>query len=330
MSLLKKTGPSASGQEPTRTGLLRSSAEIQSRQRNVVRKFGQQNRAAYIFLAPWLVGFFVLTLGPMVASLYLSFTDYELFTSPKWVGIANYHQMFFEDRRYSQALQVTTTYVFLSVPLKLIFALAVAMILNRGIRGLGFYRSIYYLPSLLGGSVAVAIMWRQIFSYNGLVNQLLDKIGVHGPSWISNPKYALHTLVILAVWQFGSPMVIFLAGLKQIPQDLYDASAVDGAGRLSQLFRITIPLLTPIIFFNLVMQIIGSYQAFTSAFIVSGGTGGPADSTLFYTLYLYQRGFTEFDMGYASAMAWVLLVIIAVSTAIAFLSSKYWVHYDDR
>lgn len=289
----------------------------------------QQNIVAYLFLAPWLLGLFVLTLGPMVASLYLSFTDYDLFTSPSWIGFENYRWMLFEDRRYLQSVQVTFTYVLVSVPLKLIFALAVAMILNRGLRGISLYRAIYFLPSLLGGSVAIAIMWRQIFSTDGVVNYLLGLMGVKGASWISNPEYALYTLVILAVWQFGSPMVIFLAGLRQIPRDLYDASAVDGAGKLSQFFRITIPLLTPIIFFNFLMQMIGSFQAFTSSYVVSGGTGGPADSTLFYTLYLYQQGFTEFRMGYASAMAWMLLAMIAVVTAVSFLSSKYWVHYGD-
>jgi multiple sugar transport system permease protein len=237
--------------------------------------------------------------------------------------------MFADDGRYYQSLRVTFTYVFLSVPLKLAFALGIAMLLNRGLKGLGFYRSVYYLPSLLGGSVAVAIMWRQVFAYDGILNQILLKFGIDGPSWITSTDYALYTLVALAVWQFGSPMVIFLAGLKQIPQDLYDAAAVDGAGAVSKFFRITVPLLTPIIFFNFLMQMIGSYQAFTSAYVVSGGSGGPADSTLFYTLYLYERGFTNFEMGYASAMAWVLLAIIAVSTAVAFLSSKYWVHYAD-
>jgi multiple sugar transport system permease protein len=182
---------------------------------------------------------------------------------------------------------------------------------------------------LLGGSVAIAIMWRQIFSLDGVVNQILGFLGISGPSWISNPDYALYTLVALAVWQFGAPMVIFLAGLKQIPQDLYDAASVDGAGVVSRFFRITIPLLTPIIFFNFVMQIIGSFQAFTSAYVVSGGEGGPADSTLFYTLYLYQEGFTNFQMGYASAMAWVLLLIIAVATGFAFYSARFWVHYGD-
>lgn len=289
----------------------------------------KQNLAAYVFLSPWLAGFFLLTLGPMVASLYLSFTKYDLFTPPHWTGLANYRRMFFEDPRYIQSLKVTFTYVLVSVPLELIFALAIAMLLNRGLRGIGLYRAVYYLPSLLGGSVAIAIMWRQIFSKDGVINHALAFVGLQGPSWISDPKYALYTLVTLAVWQFGSPMVIFLAGLKQIPQDLYDASAVDGAGRISQFARITVPLLTPIIFFNLLMQMIGAFQAFTSSYIVSDGTGGPVDSTLFYTLYLYEQAFTDFHMGYASAMAWVLLAIIAAATAIAFLTSRYWVHYSD-
>ena len=204
------------------------------------------------------------------------------------------------------------------------------MLLNRGLRGLGFYRSIYYLPSLLGGSVAVAIMWRQVFSYDGIINQVLLKFGISGPSWITSPDYAIYTLVALAVWQFGSPMVIFLAGLKQIPQDVYDAAEVDGATPVSKFFSITLPLLTPIIFFNFVMQTIGAFQAFTPAYIISGGTGGPADATLFYTLYLYEQAFTNFQMGYASAMAWVLVAIIGVVTAVSFLSARYWVHYGDQ
>lgn len=301
----------------------------QAKRRSVSRRARHENLAAYVFLLPWLLGFFLLTLGPMVASFYLSLTDFELFTPPEWLGLDNYRRLFTADRRYIHVLQVTFSFVFLSVPLKLAFALLIAMLLNRGLRGLGFYRSIYYLPSLLGGSVAIAIMWRQVFSKEGLFNQILSQFGITGPSWISNPNYALYTLVALAVWQFGAPMVIFLAGLKQIPQDLYDAAAVDGAGAVSKFFRITVPLLTPIIFFNFLMQMIGSYQAFTSAYVVSGGSGGPADSTLFYTLYLYEQGFTNFEMGYASAMAWVLLAIIGVSTAIAFLTSKYWVHYAD-
>ena len=271
-----------------------------------------------------------LTLGPILASFYLSLTSYDMFNPPHWIGFDNYVKMFTEDRRYYQALKVTFTYVFLSVPLKLAFALAIAMLLNRGLRGLGFYRSIYYLPSLLGGSVAVAIMWRQVFAYDGIINQVLLKFGISGPSWITSPDYAIYTLVALAVWQFGSPMVIFLAGLKQIPQDVYDAAEVDGATPVRKFFSITLPLLTPIIFFNFVMQTIGAFQAFTPAYIISGGQGGPADATLFYTLYLYEQAFTNFQMGYASAMAWVLVAIIAVVTAISFFSARYWVHYGDQ
>jgi multiple sugar transport system permease protein len=290
----------------------------------------RQNAAAYFFLSPWIVGFVVLTLGPIIASAYLSFTHYDLFNPPVWAGFDNYWRMFVEDGRFYTALRVTFTYVFLSVPLKLAFALAVALMLSRGLAAIGIYRAVYYLPSLLGGSVAIAIMWREIFSYDGIINRFLLLFGIDGPSWITSPSYSLYTLVALAVWQFGSPMVIFLAGLKQIPQDLYDAAAVDGAGRWRKFISVTLPMLTPIIFFNFVMQLIGSFQAFTPSFIVSKGTGGPADSTLFYTLYLYEQGFTNFQMGYASAMAWVLVGIIATATAVAFLSARYWVHYGDE
>jgi multiple sugar transport system permease protein len=188
---------------------------------------------------------------------------------------------------------------------------------------------VFYLPSLLGGSVAIAILWRQIFGTTGLVNQFLELFGIQGVGWVSHPDYALGTLVILNVWTFGAPMIIFLAGLRQIPEMYYEAASIDGATRFRQFFTITIPLLTPIIFFNLVLQLIGAMQTFTQAFVVSGGTGGPADSTLFFTLYLYQQGFASLNMGYASAMAWLLLILTAVLTAINFVLSKYWVFYND-
>lgn len=290
----------------------------------------RENLAAYVFLLPWLIGLFVFTLGPIVASLYLSFTDYDLLTSPQWIGLENYENMFLDDPRYFAALKVTVTYVFLSVPLQLAFALLVAVLLNRQIRGIGLYRAVYYLPSLLGGSVAIAILWRQVFGRDGLVNTLLSiTVGGTYPAWVSSPDTALYTLILLRVWQFGAPMLIFLAGLKQIPTELYEAATLDGAGKINQFFTITLPLLTPIIFFNLVLQLIGAFQAFTPAFIVSGGTGGPVDSTLFYTLYIYQEGFSYFHMGYASAMAWALLLIIALVTGLAFFSTRYWVHYGD-
>ncbi len=290
----------------------------------------QQERAAYLFLSPWLIGLIFLTLGPTLASLYLSFTQFDLLQPPRWIGVENYARMFFADQRYRNALSVTFIYVACSVPLKLVFALALAMVLDKGLRGLTVYRALLYLPSLLGGSVAIAVLWRQIFGYDGLVNEALALIGIDGPSWISNPNYSIYTLVILRVWQFGSPMIIFLAGLRQIPMELHEAAAIDGASAFRRFRSITLPLLAPIIFFNLVLQTIDAFKAFTPAFIVSGGTGGPVDSTLFYTLYLYQEAFAYFRMGYASAMAWVLLVIIAISTAAAFFSARYWVHYGDE
>ncbi|GAA5202406.1 sugar ABC transporter permease [Microbacterium jejuense] len=289
----------------------------------------KQNKAAYLFLAPWFVGLALVTIGPMLASLGLSFTRYNLLSPPKFNGLDNYVRMW-EDERLHTALQVTFTYVLVSVPLQLAVALFLAIILDRGLRGLAFYRSAFYLPSLLGASVAIAMLWRQIFGVDGLINQVLSWFGIEGQGWISSPDTALGTLMILHVWTFGSPMIIFLAGLRQIPSMYYEAAAVDGANKRQQLFRITIPLLTPIIFFNAVLQLIGTFQSFTQAYIVSGGTGGPVDSTLFYTLYLYQQGFANFNMGYASAMAWLLLIITALLTVLAFWSSKFWVFYDDE
>lgn len=293
------------------------------------RRAHRDNLWGYLFLLPWLVGLFLLTLGPMLASLYLAFTDFDLFTAPAWIGLDNFVRMFTVDPEFIASLRVTFIYVALGVPLELVFALAVAVALNRGLRGLDFYRSVYYLPSLLGGSVAIAVLWRQVFGGEGLLNQFLAVFGVDAPSWVSDPQYALYTLVVLHVWQFGAPMVIFLAGLRQIPQEFYDAAAVDGAGRVARFLRITIPLLSPVIFFNLVLRVIGSFQAFTPAYIISDGSGGPIDSTLFYTLYLYQEGFVNFRMGYASALAWFLLLIIAALTAVNFAASRYWVHYEN-
>ncbi|WP_062078155.1 carbohydrate ABC transporter permease [Demequina globuliformis] len=285
-------------------------------------------KAAAFFLAPWFVGLFLITIGPMAASAYLSFTDYSLLEAPNWIGFENYTRMF-EDPRLLNALKVTFLYVFISVPLQLAAALALALVLDRGLRGLAIYRSVYYLPSLLGGSVAIALLWRQVFGADGLVNGFLGLFGIQGEGWVSHPDYALGTLMILNVWTFGAPMIIFLAGLRQIPQMYYEAASIDGAGKWRQFTSVTLPLLTPIIFFNLVLQVINAFQTFTQAYVVSGGTGGPADSTMFYTLYLYQKGFASLDMGYASAMAWLLLAIVAGMTAVNFLASKYWVFYND-
>ena len=281
-----------------------------------------------MFLLPWLVGLVGITAAPTLASLYLAFTNYNILSSPEFIGAANFERLL-TDERFWQSVRVTLTYVVVSVPLQLGFALLLALILDKGMRGLTFYRSAFYLPSLLGSSVAVAVLWRELFGHDGLINQALAIFGIEGSSWLQNPETALGTLVVLNVWTFGSPMIIFLAGLRQIPEELYESAQVDGASVLRQFRSITVPMLTPIIFFNLILQTIGAFQSFTQAHVVSGGTGGPVDSTLFYTLYLYQQGFVAFDMGYASALAWVLLVFIGLVTALHFFLSKYWVFYGD-
>jgi multiple sugar transport system permease protein len=288
----------------------------------------RQGKAAHVFLLPWLLGLLLITAAPMLASLYLSFTNYNILSSPKFIGLDNF-QRIAGDERFWQSVKVTLTYVVVSVPLQLAFALFLALILDKGLRGLSFYRSAFYLPSLLGTSVAIAVLWREIFGHDGLVNQALALVGIQGSSWLQNPTTALGTLVVLNVWTFGSPMVIFLAGLRQIPEELYESARVDGAPTLRQFAHITLPLLTPIVFFNLILQTIGAFQSFTQAHVISGGTGGPVDSTLFYTLYIYQQAFVNFDMGYAAALAWVLLIFIGLITALHFTLSKYWVFYGD-
>jgi len=293
-------------------------------------KFFRRNFAGYAFLSPWLIGFFLLAIGPILASFYLGFTKYNVINPPKWVGWDNYIYMVQFDDRFKKALQVTFTFVAISVPAKLIFALAVAMILDKGVRIIGLYRALFYLPSILGGSIAVAILWRQLFAYEGIVNTMLSGVGVAGPYWLSDPKYSLYTLIVLAVWQFGSPMLIFLAGLRAIPQELYEAAEIDAAGPVKRFFSITVPLLAPVIFFNLVLQMIEAFKSFSGAFIISGGSGAPLDSLLFYTVFLFNEAFSFLRMGYASALAWVLLIIIASFTAIAFWTSKYWVHYEGQ
>jgi len=317
------------------------------RKRSARIKILKRNAAGYLFLSPWLLGLLVLTVYPMAYSLWLSFTNYD-FTMPdstQWIGLGNYIKMFGPifgvdqftaasgeiiraDPYYMKALSVTFIYVFVSVPLKLAFALGVAVLMNQKLRGIPFYRAVYYIPTLLGGSVAIAMLWRKLFEKDGLVNILLGGLGFTDlPSWITNPKYALGTLILLTVWQFGSSMIIFLAGLKQIPEEYYDAASVDGAGTVRQFFSITIPLLSPVILFTLIIQMITAFQAFTQAYIIGGGSGGVLNSTLFYTLHLYIQGWTYHEMGYASAMAWVLLIIIGVLTALVFRSSDRWVSY---
>lgn len=292
------------------------------------KKEMKETWVGYAIISPWLLGFFLLVLGPILASLYLSFTDYDLLSTPNFIGFENYINIFTSDPRFIQSLTVTLIFVFISTPLKLIFALLLAMLFNTGRKGTGFFTTIYYIPSIIGGSVAIAVVWRQLFGRNGAINDILESLGLSGLNWIGNPDTALSVLIILIVWQFGSPMIIFLAGLRQIPTELYEAASVDGANRFQTFLKITIPMLTPVIFFNLIMQTIGGFMIFTQAYLIT--QGGPMDSTLFYAVYLYEMAFEYLRMGYASALAWILLVIIALITLIIFKSSSRWVFYESE
>lgn len=285
-----------------------------------------ETRAGYAFLAPWLLGFITLTAGPMIASLYLAFTDYHPIRGANWIGLDNFSRLF-DDPRYLDSVQVTLTYAVVGTPVKLAAALGVAMLLNNSRRGQGTYRSFFYAPSLIGASVSIAIVWKAMFNDDGIVDSVSRLVGLPEGGWVGNPDMTMPMMILLTVWQFGAPMVIFLAGLKQIPAELYEAAEVDGAGALRKFFRITLPMLSPVLFFNLVLETIHSFQVFASAFIISGGQGGPANSTLFYTLYLYQRGFGQGQLGYAAAMAWLLVIAVGVITLFFFRTSRYWVHY---
>nr|WP_242061405.1 sugar ABC transporter permease [Microbacterium ureisolvens] len=288
--------------------------------------------AGYGFLVPWLVGFFGLTLIPMAYSLYLSFTSYNIFSPPRWIGLDNYIRMFTSDPAFMQSAQITLIYVLVGTPITLAAALGVAMLLNYRDRGAGFFRSAFYAPSLIGGSVSVAIVWRAMFASDGPVDNALSAIGIDLGGWIGNPALVLPAMILLAIWQFGATMVIFLAGLKQIPKELYEAAEMDGAGPWHRFRAVTLPMLSPVIFFNLLLGLIGAFQVFASAYIISNGTGGPAGMTNFITLYLYKRGFSDGQMGYAAAIAWVLLIVVAIIAFILFRTQRSWVHYagDNR
>lgn len=281
---------------------------------------------ALLFLAPWLIGIFVFTLWPFIKSFMMSLQETNLFSST-FVGLDNYKALL-TDRRFIKSIKVTLKFVLISVPLKLAFALFIAVILKNKFKGVDFFRSALYIPSLIGTSVAVAAMWTQLFGPRGLINDFLSLFGIQGKSWIANPSTALYVLVILVVWQFGSSMVIFLSGLKNIPNSLYEACEIDGGNKVQSFFYITLPMLSPIILFNLILQTIGSFQIFTQAFIIT--KGGPINETLFMVLYIYNKAFTASEMGYASALSWVLLFVILIVTGLIFWSSKYWVYYESE
>lgn len=285
------------------------------------------NIAGYIMLAPWLFGFILMWFLPMLISIYYSFTNFNLLNDAKFIGFNNYVRLFTQDDLFWQALKVTFIYVLFLVPLRLAFALFVAMLLNKKHKGLGLYRTIYYIPSIIGGSIAVSIVWRQIFGNKGVVMSLLAAIGIEQKtSLLGNPSTALAVIILMGVWQFGSSMLIFLAALKQIPTSLYESAMVDGARPWKIFVKITLPMLTPTIFFNLILQIVNGFRVFTESYVITDG--GPLNSTLSYVLYLYRRAFTYFDMGYSCALAWILVIIIAVFTVVLFKTQNNWVHYE--
>ncbi|MGG4554860.1 carbohydrate ABC transporter permease [Paenibacillus humicus] len=282
--------------------------------------------AGYLFISPWLIGFLALTAYPMLLSLYYSFTNYTLMKPIEWIGMENYNRIFTADEKFVQSVKITFYYVLASVPLKLIAALLVAMLLNKAVRGISVYRTAIYFPSLIGGSIAVSLLWKNIFGVDGFFNKVLGVFGIPGTGWVTNPDTALWSLIVLSVWQFGSSMVIFLAGLKQIPTDLYEASSVDGAGKLRQFFNITLPMLSPTLYFNLIMGVINSFQVFTPAYVITAG--GPMNSTYVYALYLYERAFSRYQLGYSSSLAWIMLLMIVVAAVAINVTSKYWVFYE--
>jgi multiple sugar transport system permease protein len=292
------------------------------------RRAWRKNLIGYLFIGPWLFAFLAFTAIPILASAFLAFTNYNVLSSNlSWIGLTNFTTML-DDQRFWRAVRATFTYAFIAVPLKLAFALLLAMLLNNARRGVYAYRAAFYAPSIVGASVAVAVVWREMFGKEGPINALLGTFGLPTTAWLGDPSTAIWTVILLAVWEFGSPMLIFLAGLRQIPTEFYEAAAIDGAGAFRRFLRITIPLLTPLIFFNLVLQMIFGFTVFTAPFIISGGSGAPLDSVLLYSLYLYQKGFRDFQMGYAAAMAWVLLLVVAAFTALIFRSSSHWVYYE--
>lgn len=297
-----------------------------ARARRVIGHDWRDFLEALPFLTPWLVGVVFLEMGPIIASGVLSLFDWDLIGKPRWTGIGNYTELFFDDFRFWQALKVTFYYGLVAVPLRLVAAFTVALLMNQKVPGISVLRTVYYTPSVVSG-VAVALLWYWIFnSQFGLINYLLGLVGIQGPDWLMNPTWVMPALIFMSLWGIGGPMIIFLAGLQGVPQPLYDAAMVDGAGRLRRFLCVTWPMMTPVVFFNLVQGIIASLQTFNNAFVITGG--GPGNATLFYVLYLYRNAFLFFRMGKACALAWVLFVIILLLTVMVFRSSALWVFYE--
>lgn len=294
---------------------------------NPIKKaLNKEGTAGIVFTLPFTIGFLLFMIVPMGLSLYYSFCKYDILSPPVFTGLDNFVKMF-QDETFFKAIGVTFYFALVSVPLRLVFALIVAMLLLKNSKMSGFYRAAYYLPSIIGGSVAVAILWKRMFATDGVLNRLLGIIGIETNfAWLGDTRTAIWVLILLAVWQFGSSMLIFLSALKQISRELYEAAEVDGANGIQKFFRITLPLLTPTIFFNLVMQMINGFLAFTQSYIITQGK--PMNSTLFYTVYMYQQSFEFYNTGYGAALAWVMLAIIGTITLILFATKKFWVYEE--
>lgn len=294
--------------------------------RGNMKKIIKDNKGLF-FIIPWIIGLLWFQLYPFVKSFYYSFTNYSMLNQPKLIGLTNYIRLLTADQEFWSSLRVTAVYALIVVPCKLAFALFIAMLLNMKMKGIGIFRTLYYLPSILGGSVAIAVVWKILFMRDGVINGLLGVFGIGAVDWIGSPRTALGTISVLSVWQFGSSMVLFLAALKGVSASLYEAAIIDGANRMQRFWKITLPMITPILFFNLIMQMINALQEFTSAFIITGG--GPMKSTYVLGMKLYTDAFKYYKMGYASALSWIMFAIIIVLTLLVFRSSSAWVYYED-
>ena len=303
--------------------------QMQSSRRRPLTMSQREAAWAYFFISPWILGFIFFTVGPMLASLYYSFTRYNIISSPQWLGLVNYRDIV-KDPLFWKSLQVTVYYASLALPLGLLFGFFLAILLNQKIPGVNVWRTVYFLPSVIAG-VAVALLWIRIFNPKiGILNPFLAKFGIQGPGWLNDPNWAMPALVIMSLWGVGGGMIIYLAGLQGVPTALYDAAKVDGASLWQRFWYVTLPMMTPVIFYNLVMGLIGAFQYFTTVYVATGGSGSPARATLFYNLYLYQNAFKYFEMGYASTMAWILFVIVLLLTLLVFRSSQAWVYYEGQ
>ena len=297
--------------------------------RSLRERMNHPNVVGYVFILPFIIGLLVFTVIPFFTSLYLAFTEYNILAPAQWVGLKNFHKMFFEDKLFWTSFWVTFKFALIQVPIKLTVSLLVALVLSKTTRLTGYYRAAFYIPSLMGSSVAIALLWKQLFAFNGVINQVLGLLGLpDNQRWLGDPKTALGVLISLGVWQFGSSMLIFLAAIKNIPASFHEAAIVDGAGPVRRFFAITLPMITPILFFNLINQVIGSFQAFNSSYLITGGK--PLNTTLYYGVHLYNRAFNHYEMGYGSAMAWFMLLVIAAFTALIFRSSSAWVYYESE